>query len=904
MDGGKRRQYVAPSIGDVSVSKTAAAAAADAAAKRLVILRRAALAQQLQPEQQQNHDVRLETSSPQATQNPPSANAMCVGTERSYAPMWRPGDPGAQALQSSSSSPSSLPSSSSPTSPPCATQQQQQQQCLPGASHLHEGLAELRAAAQLQDSHSVTQMPLIPSAAARAIAAAAAAELSMSTTSPTPMHSNIDPFDRNAQGSRGFALLRPEAFRMVGPSSSPVTSATATAAYARAHGRHLVAPADVNSRAKSPPFSLLFSASDPVDVQQPPRAALALPRPPSSRDQRQALPASAVPAEHPPTNNSAVNSALPSGSHSSERTKAHCLPSWWPPSKRGREEKAPREAEHASDSGLRARQTPKTETSAGAQKSEANEGQDDFADESGSSSSSLDSSNSTAVAHPAITSAHNNRSRQEVIAEIPFHNSEIHANAADSVKKSTGALSYRGRADPLRVVLSAQTLSEMMQRLTTAAIPASSTADKDDEESDSLEGKLNGEDQANPAALEQRGAAADAQEKLGARGEVHRLRVMLEERDRMSLEARIAKAVALPPPPANLVLDLLQQLPAAPRRAVYAQGDCPCTAKEGFSEVFHDCVQRLMTRIVLQRDGRISDTAASGSESRASSTSTPAGSLSLERLRRERRAEELRRGVQSDVRDVVAYARFVTQQHQQLHQRPSPKASASSSSTITESSTSVSQKEMREEDFNAATCSQLGPLKALVEAKLHLLQSTRTGFEANPTNHSSDAASRAEPNAREGDGNRGEDKLASPIVELSGSGGPVSGSLSTAHQCFIHVARTASSARQEKAEAAQQAEQRLAASAASWRETFKKLLQQGERRLESLRQSDGDWQDLLYPQRSNGEVLQQLQQLFMPQEVSLPTSQGDDHQQQRRWDWQKMSRKQRKLMQPHRRMFH
>ncbi|KPA80178.1 hypothetical protein ABB37_05160 [Leptomonas pyrrhocoris] len=896
MDSGKRRQYVAPSIGGASVPKTAAAAAAEAAAKRLISLRRTAVAQQ-QQDQPEQHGALSGTSSPHISQSFPSADTVNGTTAaRSYATLVRPGDGRAPSLEASSSSQASPQCSSASVSPSYSGAPPQQEQPFSPNSlrFLHEGVSDARAAAaaaaRRQEYRSFPQMPPDPTAARVRAAAAAAAMSTTAATSPPPAHVNGEQFNSNAGENRAFELPRPESFRAAGHPSSSVAAAAAAAAaaaYMRARGGHLVAPADPNSRTSPTPSS----ASSPAPT---------LPQPLSVHDQRPETTGPAAPFARP-----APNSSFPSALALCGSTATQRLPARWSPSKREREDSdGTGEPEKTEGVHQRTRQTPKADPSAARQEVGVSKGKDNSADEgsrssssasasSASSSSSLATSrDATAATHPTDTSVrhHNGHHPLEVIAAPRLHDSKSETSGADVVASSTGPWGGLERVDPLRMVVPARSLAAVVQRVTTtttaarAAAPAPSAAERDDEESENIVGTLCLETDTGTAATNEGDwavrQAAESEKKEAAEeehSELIRLRAILDVRDHESLERRATKAATLPPPPADFVLDLLQQLPASPRRAVYSCDDCPCTATEGINEEFHDCVQHLMTRIVLRRDGRAGDAAADGNMSPAPSTDATADHVKPAQQRHPRRPDEVTRNMPSDVRDVVAYARFVVQQRQQLQQGHSTIVFANTSSTTAGRGTFASQKETCEEDAMAAAHPQLGSLKAFVEAKLYLMQSTSANPESTPI------------------GQQGEENIASPAGELGGSGGRLAASLGAAHQHFVDVARAASSTRQEKAEAAQQAEQRLATSALSWRETFQTFLQPDRNRLENLSSLDGSWQHLLDRQGASGDVLQRLQQLLLPRDASSANSlRCGQQQQQQQWEWGKMSKKKRK----------
>jgi hypothetical protein len=337
------------------------------------------------------------------------------------------------------------------------------------------------------------------------------------------------------------------------------------------------------------------------------------------------------------------------------------------------------------------------------------------------------------------------------------------------------------------------------------------------------------------------------------------LHAALGNRDNAMLKRRITKAAALPPPPASHVLNLLEQIPDVPRRAVYNREDCPCSVKDGFNEEFHECVQQCMTRIALQRDGRMRD----APPAPADKTATAAA----EQQRHQRRFEELTSGVPADVRDVVAFARFVAQQQLLL-----PHAAVHFSSAVSSSPGAGA------EDVNASVSQPLESLRAFVEAKVLLMRSADTGIGLSAAATSTIAKGVIEA-AQSSSG--GVEKAVSPMVEVGASGRPVATSLATAHQHFITLARSASSARQEKAEAAQQAEQRLVAAATAWHDNFLAMLRESGgvvsgflKQRQMQRQSVGGWHRLMSQQgTASEELLQRLQQLLLPHQGALGNEQ-------------------------------
>ena len=891
---GKRRKYIAPSIGGAPAPKTAAAAAAEAAARRLGSLRRSAVEQQQQQRQQEpqylHTGTHLDSSSPSA-QIPPSVYTSGARLRT---------DDDAQTTATS------LEISSSSTSPFCLDaqqqQQQQQQQFLPNSSQfLREGFSSAHVASS-PVHRMFPQMPIDSPVAMRARAAAATTTALSSAGINASALQSIDVAADTAShdGRELFALPRPEPCR--GTATAAAAAAAAAAARLRARGGLPAGPnsnaitASTVTTAPSPPLPFSTSpAFSPGTEQQTASMEFCLQRPLTTS-------ATSLPPEQASAQEKAVTEtrggcpALPPPQHPTVLATSHVdtvaaqrRPSWWPPSKREREEGDGSGSESANDLEDEARkgrykhhhaQTPITEADlltsdrgkrddgTAAEESSVHDG-----DHGGSSA------NATAVAAAHLS---------------PTLSAVAQAKGGVGEPKSTAAPACgASRMDPVRMVVPAQMLTDCVHRLTAPPPPPTciaATKAEDDEERELLESKFDPASDSPKAAAEAttRGATGSSgSTKMAEATMVEQLRAALAKHDRVSLRQRVAKAAALPRPPASLVLGLLEQLPPAPRRAVYNRDNCPCTDAAGFNEQFHECIQDCMTRMVLQHDGRVGDNAAMADNGDApphaslpQPPSRPTDKAVAEKLRYQCRVDELERGVQADVRDVVAFARFVTQQQREQEQQPKA---------------------------HPAPHAPLTPLKTLVEAKLHLMQSTNTNAEAGPISTEATALASANHHTTpvtHGEGrDQGVDRAAvSPAVELSSSGGTVATSLAMAHQRFISAARQSASSRQEKAEAAQQAEQRLAAAAAAWRETFTALLQRSAQPLQDMQQhrETSNWVNTSDQGGANEEVLQRLQQFFLPHGAPSPIEAGRRNhfpqQQQVPWKRRRASKKERRRM--------
>ncbi|GET93292.1 hypothetical protein, conserved [Leishmania tarentolae] len=314
--------------------------------------------------------------------------------------------------------------------------------------------------------------------------------------------------------------------------------------------------------------------------------------------------------------------------------------------------------------------------------------------------------------------------------------------------------------------------------------------------------------------------------------DVARTRALLEKRAWADIHRRATQVATTLAPPSELLLDLLQHLPNTPSRAIYDRSSCPPTATaSGFSEDFHKCVQQFMTHIVLQRDGRTGDaqsTSVSHSDAAApQQASTPPRhrcntlQKGTKQKQKEGETEQLietiEKGIAEDVRDVVAYARFVMQER--LHQgrrrgskRPSPlpKTALSESEEVLCPAGDIQTPEENQ---------QLSELRVVIEKKLSLIRAS-----AEATNKEGDYES-ATLHTKRSQSKGGIEDDTNAIVGGTDSALKNSKEMFVAaHTRFMDVVRSAAASRREKMEAAQLAEQKQESTVAAWRKLYDKLL--------------------------------------------------------------------------------
>ncbi|KAG5464788.1 hypothetical protein LSCM4_00229 [Leishmania orientalis] len=317
--------------------------------------------------------------------------------------------------------------------------------------------------------------------------------------------------------------------------------------------------------------------------------------------------------------------------------------------------------------------------------------------------------------------------------------------------------------------------------------------------------------------------------------EVASARAWLEKRAWADVHRRATQAASIPAPPSELLLDLLQHLPSAPSRVIYDRSSCPpVTAASAFSDDFHKHVQRFMTHIVLQRDGRTgSDPPPSVSvckttvfQRASASNRRPSGTPPRCTMQKQKEAEvgqlveAVERGIASDVRDVVAYSRFIMQE--QLHQerRKAPKRRSPLTKTAMqepERNRSSDGEERVDGDVLASQQQQqLAELRAVVEKKLSIM---RIAAEKE-----GEAESAALHTKRTGSKGSSEGGAGGAPAAHGAAPQDTKAALVGAHTRFMDVVRSAAASRRERSEAAQAAEQRLEATVAAWRKAYDTLL--------------------------------------------------------------------------------
>ncbi|KAG5464047.1 hypothetical protein LSCM1_00227 [Leishmania martiniquensis] len=392
------------------------------------------------------------------------------------------------------------------------------------------------------------------------------------------------------------------------------------------------------------------------------------------------------------------------------------------------------------------------------------------------------------------------------------------------------------QSDPLRVVVDFDQLKRVSagMRSTVAAAPSSGGALQQTEEVEALLA-----DDEERVGL-QRNASQDGKKSclMDTEREAHEIesaRAFLQKRERADVQRRAAQAAHTPAPPSELLLDLLQHLPSAPGRVIYNRSSCPpATTTSGFSDDFHKEVQKFMTRIVLQRDGR------TGYEAQPSACVSEAAVVHQDGVRsgrhgftqqkcakkkqKEAEAEQLveavERGIAADVRDVVAYSRFVMQE--QLHQerRKAPKRCSPLSKTAVEASERgrCALTEMGTDGGVAASDQhqQLAELRAVVEKKLSIM---RAAVEAADKEGDAESAALRTKGAEGGESDAKEAPVAREAAPQSAKA-----RLVAAHARFMDIVRNAAAYRREKAEAAEAAEKGLEATVAAWRRSYDTLL--------------------------------------------------------------------------------
>ncbi|CAG9583748.1 conserved hypothetical protein [Leishmania major strain Friedlin] len=389
------------------------------------------------------------------------------------------------------------------------------------------------------------------------------------------------------------------------------------------------------------------------------------------------------------------------------------------------------------------------------------------------------------------------------------------------------------QSDPLRVVVDFAEVRRVAARSKTAAAAAASSngalqqaeeaeAMLTDAQKGSESHQQAQQDNANRLGLE---AERDARDVASARA-------FLEKRARADVHRRATQAATTPAPPSELLLDLLQHLPSTPGRAIYDRSSCPPTAAaSGFNEDFHKCVQQLMTQIVLQRDGRAGDAKPPSVSLADAAAAQQASASPRHRSRMQRKAskqkqkegeveqlvEAAERGIADDVRDVVAYARFVMQERLHQEQRMgSERLSPPSKTAVGESEGSLCP------DGDTQTPKQhqlLAELRAVVEKKLSLM---RAAAEATDKEAEPESATLRRKRAQSTGGS--EDDADGIPGATDAARQDSKAVFVAAHTRFMDVVRSSAANRREKVEAAQAAEQRLEATVASWRKSYDKLL--------------------------------------------------------------------------------
>lgn len=389
------------------------------------------------------------------------------------------------------------------------------------------------------------------------------------------------------------------------------------------------------------------------------------------------------------------------------------------------------------------------------------------------------------------------------------------------------------QSDPLRVVVDFAEVRRIAARTKTvaAAVASSDGALQQAEEAEAMltDARKGRElhhhakqDNANSCSLEARRDARD----------VASARALLEKRAWADVHRRATQAATTPASPSELLLDLLQHLPSTAVRAIYDQSSCPPTAAaSGFNEDFHKCVQQFMTHIVLQRDGRTGDAkqpsvSLSDAAAAQQASASPRHRSSMQRKGTKQKQKDgevkqlvaaVERGIADDVRDVVAYARFVMQERLHQEQRKgSERPSPPSKTAVGESEGDLCP----DGDMRAPKQhQQLAELRAVVERKLSLICAA-----AGATDEEGESETATLRTKRtQSKGGCGDD--------ANGTPGATDAALQdsktmfiAAHTRFMDVVRSAAASRREKVEAAQVVEQRLEATVAAWRKSYDKLL--------------------------------------------------------------------------------
>ncbi|TPP48340.1 hypothetical protein CGC21_13450 [Leishmania donovani] len=389
------------------------------------------------------------------------------------------------------------------------------------------------------------------------------------------------------------------------------------------------------------------------------------------------------------------------------------------------------------------------------------------------------------------------------------------------------------QSDPLRVVVDFAEVRRAAARSKTAAAAAASSdgALQQAEEAEAMLTDAQKGSESHRHAKQDNASRCSLEAERDAR-DVASARAFLEKRAWADVHRRATQAATTPAPPSELLLDLLQHLPTTPGRAIYDRSSCPPTAAaSGFDEDFHKCVQQLMTQIVLQRDGRIGD-AKLPSVSLADAAAAQQDSASLRHRSRMQRkgakqkqkegeveqlVEAVERGIADDVRDVVAYARFLMQERLHQEQRKVSERLSSPSKTAVEESEGnfCPDGDMRAPEQQQ----QLAELRAVVEKKLSLM---RAAAESTDKGGESESATLRTKRAQS---TRGSEDDANGIPGATDAALQDSKAVfAAAHRRFMDVVRSAAASRREKVEAAQAAEQRLEATVAAWRKSYDKLL--------------------------------------------------------------------------------
>ncbi|XQJ31686.1 hypothetical protein NXY56_007806 [Leishmania guyanensis] len=430
---------------------------------------------------------------------------------------------------------------------------------------------------------------------------------------------------------------------------------------------------------------------------------------------------------------------------------------------------------------------------------------------------------------------------------------ETDADDETGEEDGDGRCGYVMQSDPLRVSLDLAQVRKVASLARTAATVA---ADSDGavhqaEEAEAiLTGAQEGSashchaqlDDTNTCSLE---AECDVRE-------VSKARARLEKRGWDDIHRRAMQAATTPTPPSELLLDLLQHLPSAPGRAIYDRSNCPpTTVASGFNEDFHKCVQKLMTHVVLQRDGRTGNAeppsipvAGAAVAQQVNASPGPRGSTQRKGARQnpkvaetEQLAEVVERGIAPDVRDVVAYAQFVMQER--LHQEQRRKSNYRS--TLLRTAVGESGEDRCAEDGVRANVDvltsdqhqQLAKLRAVVEKKLSLM---RTAAEA--TDEVGEAEREALRTQRTNKKRGNEDGSNEMLLPNDVTPQEPKAVLVAAHTRFMDVVRSAAASRREKVEATQAAEQRLEAAVATWRKSYDTLLTRERHRHQAGQRQD------------------------------------------------------------------